>query len=141
MFQLLTPAHPLPRESWVQELGVWVRTCLLHFSCRGAQQVRCTHGNGWTKCMGMKTVLNCKAFLKPSLTPSGCGGPVWSLACPTLQQRRDTEGQPQLTVLQPLPLLAARKRSPAPQSHPSQHIFKSKKKNIAFCITYLAKHL
>lgn len=54
---------------------------------------------------------------------------MWSLACPTLQQRRDTEGQPQLTVLQPLPLLAARKRSPAPQSHPSQHILKSKKKN------------
>lgn len=54
MCQLLTPARPLPRESWVQELGVWVQTCLLHFSCRGAQKVRCTRGNGWTKCTGMK---------------------------------------------------------------------------------------
>lgn len=51
---------------------------------------------------------------------------VWLLTCPTPQQHRDTEGQPQLTVLQPLLLPAARKQSPAPPSCPSQHILKSK---------------
>lgn len=32
---LLTPAHPLPWD-WVQEPGVRMQKCLLHFSCRGS---------------------------------------------------------------------------------------------------------
>lgn len=52
---------------------------------------------------------------------------MWSPACPTLQQCRDTGGRPQLTALQPLLLLGARKQSAVPQSRPSRHILKCKK--------------